>query len=98
MAAASRLEEEVERICGGTSITAEYVYQIYGLSAILEAPLMASTEACMLQLLRHCSCLRLECRSEVLIAYLDVLETLAGAYFGQDMELRKEYRDYGVHL
>ena len=96
--AASRLEEEVDRISCQDSLSAEDVYSIYSLSAVLEYPLMASTEASMGQLLRCCRQIRTQESDKILMAYLDVLETIAGAYFGQDMEMRKRYRDHGVHI
>lgn len=97
MSAANKLEEEVDRINGNESITAEDVYSIYGLSAVLDYPLMASTEASMLQLLRHCNQLRNNICSQTFTAFLDILSTIAGAYFGQDLGLRQEYREYGLH-
>ena len=97
MSAASRLEEEADRINGQQNISAEDVYTIYGLSAILDYPLMASTEASMLQLLRHCNQLRSKTSSQMSIGFLDILSTIAGAYFGQDLQLRQEYREYGLH-
>ena len=97
MSAASRLEEEVDRLNGQSFIGAEDVYSIYGLSAVLDYPLMASTEASMLQLLRHCNQLRSVSNSRTAIGYLDILSTIAGAYFGQDLQLRQEYREYGLH-
>lgn len=58
---------------------------------------MASTEASLVQLLRSCKQIRLGSNSEVVTAYLDVLETIAGAYFGQDLNLRRQYREQGPY-
>ena len=80
------------------SISAEDAYAIYSLAARLEYPLMADTEASMGQLLRQCSRLRASAEGETRRAYLDVLRIIAGAYFGQDMELRNKYREHGVHI
>ena len=59
---------------------------------------MASTEASMLQLLRHCNELRSRSSSQMSTGSLDILSAIAGAYFGQDLQLRQEYREYGLHV
>lgn len=97
MSAASKLEAEVDRINTQDNISAEDVYTIYGLSAVLDYPLMASTEASMLQLLRHCNQLRSRSHGHTAAGFLDILSIIAGAYFGQDLQLRQEYREYGLH-
>lgn len=96
--AARRLEEEIDRLSTQASISAEECYIVYALSSVLDYPLLASTEASMLQLLRLCSRLRGKTTTETASACLDILETIAGAYFGQDMHLRMQYREYGVHI
>jgi hypothetical protein len=96
--ASTRLEEEVERLGRQGSIRVEEAHAIYSLAARLEYPLMADTEASMGQLLRQCNRLRVSGEGETRRAYLDVLQIIAGAYFGQDMTLRNKYRDHGVHV
>jgi len=96
--AGSRLEEEIERLGRQGSISAEDAHAIYSLAARLEYPLMADTEASMGQLLRQCGRLRVSAEGESRRAYLDVLQIIAGAYFGQDMTLRNKYREHGVHV
>jgi len=93
-----QLEEEVEKLGKQGSISAEEAHAIYSLAVRLEYPLMADTEASMGQLLRQCSRLRVSDEGEARRAYLDVLQVIAGAYFGQDMALRDKYREHGVHV
>ena len=96
--AGNRLEEEIERVGEQGSISAEDAHAIYSLSARLEYPLMAHTEASLGQLMRQCSSLRATPGGETRMAYLQVLQIIAGAYFGQDMALRDKYREHGVHV
>ena len=100
MSASTLFEQEVDRIVQQPVLSARDAYSIYSLTALLELPLMAGTEASLRQLLRHCTDLRAggSMQREADVALLDVLQVVAGAYFGQDQALRLQFRKQGVHV
>ena len=100
MSASTLFEQEVDRIVQQPVLSARDAYSLYSMAAILELPLMAETEASLRQLLRHCGKLRAGggMQREADAALLDVLQVVAGAYFGQDQALRSQYREEGVHV
>lgn len=97
-----QLEQMIEALASKSSVTVEDAYSIYALAAALEYPPMADTDASFGMLLRHCRRLRAqlasEQQSEMQAAYLDMLQVIAGAYFGQDGPMRALYREHGVHV
>ena len=86
------LEAAVDRLAASVHPTAPDIHEIYSLSAVLDLPLEADTEAVMTKLLRHCG--RLRPLSDIsLQASLDILVVIAGVCFGQDLSLRYDFRE-----
>lgn len=94
------LEREVDLVLKETEVQAASVSRVYSLAALLEYPPMAHIEASMGLLHRHCSKLRAAASSssDSQDAYLDILQVISGAYYGQNEAMRAEFREHGVHV
>ncbi|KAL4427817.1 hypothetical protein ABPG75_001906 [Micractinium tetrahymenae] len=86
------VEEEV--------VAPEAAATLYALSARIEKPLHAGTCALYRQLLRHCAAQRAalggasaNAACDPRLAHLNIMITIAGAYFGQDEELATMWDD-----
>ncbi|KAL4442036.1 hypothetical protein ABPG77_011297 [Micractinium sp. CCAP 211/92] len=82
------------------TVAPEAAAMLYALSARIEKPLHAGTCALYRQLLRHCAAQRAALGSSgdgaacgPHLAHLNILITIAGAYFGQDEELATMWDD-----
>ena len=74
------------------SLHAIEVCRLYSLSAVLDYPLDANTDACMAKLARHCRLMLASVVDLQSASILEILLVIAGAYFGQDEELRLVHR------
>lgn len=91
------LDQTIAAVVQSQKLLASDACKIFGLCAVLDYPLDANTDACLSRLLQHCQALRplADCQTH---AILDVLTAIAGAYFGQDLDLRKAYADLVQHV
>ena len=85
-------DEEVDRLVEHCGLDATKVCRIYSLSAVLDYPLDANTDACMAKLARHSRLMLSSAADLHSVSMLEILLVIAGAYFGQDEDLRVVHR------